>query len=225
MKKMNLFIRLFIAVTVLARLAACGAADPPGGFHENATIPIMTPAPSPEANGEAPFADFIPPENLTPNENPPAAPKQIEILGEFKTEILDDSPDRVSNLKLASSVLEGRTVASGGEFSFNATLGERTPEKGYKKAIMIDGEERKMVYGGGVCQISSTLYNAAENAGMEILERNNHSKNVGYVEQGDDAAVSFGNLDFEFKNPLPHPIAISMRVEDGYVYAAIIKAV
>ncbi len=145
--------------------------------------------------------------------------------GTFVTTILDTDAGRVRNLELCASVLEGVTVPAGGTFSFNDTIGQRTAEKGYEEAkILVDGHPDSAV-GGGICQISSTLYNAALDAGMEILERHSHTNEVHYVEIGQDAAVSYGTQDFRFRNPLDSPIRISVVVENTQVKAVIYKNV
>ena len=146
-------------------------------------------------------------------------------LGTFTTEILDTTPSRVHNLQLCATALDGAVIEGGAEFSFNGIVGERTREKGYEEALMLVDGERKPAIGGGVCQISSTLYNAAAAAGMEILERHSHTGEVHYVEIGQDAAVSFGEQDFRFRNPLAEPVKIALTIENTKVGAALYKAV
>ena len=146
-------------------------------------------------------------------------------LGMFITKVLDTDPGRVQNLKLCASVLTGLRVEAGADFSFNDTVGQRTAEKGYEEAaILIDGN-REYATGGGICQISSTLYNAALDAGMEILERHTHTNEVHYVELGRDAAVSFGSQDFRFHNPHAFPVSIEITVENTEVKATLYKIV
>ncbi len=146
-------------------------------------------------------------------------------LGAFTTEILDTTPARVHNIELCAQALNGLVVEGGAEFSFNGAVGERTSEKGYGEALMLVGGERKMAIGGGVCQISSTLYKAAEAAGMEILERHNHTGEVHYIEIGQDAAVSFGEQDFRFRNPYAEPVKIAITIENTKVGAVLYKVV
>lgn len=146
-----------------------------------------------------------------------------EELGSFYTPILDTEENRVNNIILASQVIDGVEVKSGEIFSFNNTLGARTEEKGYEEARILIGDEKGYGVGGGVCQVSSTLYNAAKNAGMEIIERHNHENEVHYVEIGNDAAVAYGSLDFVFRNIADGTIKLLMNVENGYVYAKIVK--
>ena len=144
-------------------------------------------------------------------------------IGSFYTPILDTDENRVNNLILCAKVIDGVEVGGGELFSFNNTVGARTEEKGYEEARILIGDEKGYAVGGGVCQISSTLYNAARLAGMEILERHNHKNEVHYVEIGNDAAVSYGELDFVFRNISESPVRLAMRVENGYVYADIIR--
>ncbi|MDD6309336.1 MAG: VanW family protein [Clostridia bacterium] len=161
----------------------------------------------------------IPTETATPTAVPPSP------IGMFVTDILDTDEERVNNLKLCAGVLDGVQVEPGAEFSFNGTVGQRTAEKGYEKArILVEGH-REYAIGGGICQISSTLYNAAAEAGMEILERHNHTNEVHYVEIGKDAAVSYGEQDFRFRNVLEVPITIGIVVENTQVKATIYKNV
>ena len=88
--------------------------------------------------------------------------------------------------------------------------------------MLVEGKRQKAV-GGGVCQISSTLFNAAEMAGMEILERHDHTGEVHYIEIGRDAAVSFGEQDFRFRNPLPVAVTVTLSVENGVVTAVLYR--
>lgn len=148
------------------------------------------------------------------------APKETEC-GSFYTQILDTDPERVNNLKVCAEALNGFEIAAGDVFSFNGAVGERTKAKGYEEARILIGDEAGCAVGGGVCQISSTLYNAAKNAGMEIVERHNHKNEVHYVPIGNDAAVSYGTLDFKFKNISENTAKIYLSVENGYVYAKI----
>ena len=171
---------------------------------------------------EIPMPSNMPIPTVTPS---PAATDAPVALGTFITEILDTDPGRVHNLTLCASVLSGIQVGPGEAFSFNDTVGQRTQEKGYEEAaILVDGN-REYAAGGGICQISSTLYNAAVDAGMEILERHTHTNEVHYVELGRDAAVSFGSQDFRFRNPLPHPVSMEISVKNTEVEATLYKTV
>jgi vancomycin resistance protein YoaR len=115
---------------------------------------------------------------------------------------------RLSNIRLALSSLHGQRIEPGETLSFNGIIGQRTEESGYMLAPAIaDGIMRDQV-GGGICQVSSTLFLAAAKADLEIVERTNHSRPVAYLDMGKDATVSWPNPDFSFKNNTPYPIFI-----------------
>ncbi|WP_265445587.1 VanW family protein [Acetivibrio straminisolvens] len=147
--------------------------------------------------------------------------KRIVEIGSYSTPLIDDSENRVDNIDTASDYLDNEKVLPGEEFSFNGTLGRRTAEKGYKKAPIIkrteSGPTKGYGIGGGICQLSSTLYNAVEKAGLEITERHSHSKKVPYVRQGKDAMVSYGSSDFKFRNNRQNPVVIKTEISDEKV--------
>lgn len=145
------------------------------------------------------------------------------LLGEAQTDILDAEEDRVHNIKLAADTLNGFGLASGEVFSFNEVLGDRTKEKGYRDAAVIVKGEKEEGCGGGVCQVSTTLYQAANSAGMTIIERNSHQKEVPYAGQGEDAAVNYGSLDLRFKNNLDFDVRFEVYIENEMVIAKIYK--
>ena len=156
----------------------------------------VAPAPQPEYHS-------ITPEALTS-----PAPLSIRPLGIFTTKFNPGSKNRAANIHLASSKIHNTIIHPGEEFSFNTMLGPTNEANGYEIAtVFVDGREEES-FGGGVCQVSSTLYNAAAAAGMTITEHHNHSLPVHYVEEGKDAATSYGGKDFKFRNDLPHPISI-----------------
>jgi vancomycin resistance protein YoaR len=152
----------------------------------------------------------------------------IEI-GSFSTSLLDDQKNRVENLHIAADCLNNERVSPGEEFSFNGTIGRRTEEKGYKKAPIIkrtkDGPKKGYGVGGGICQLSSTLYNAAQKAGLKITEMHHHSKDVGYVPEGKDATVVYGAKDFKFINNRSNPIVIKASVSEGKVAVSIFEMI
>ena len=127
-------------------------------------------------------------------------PKETEIAI-YTTKIKDKSSGRQNNISIACSTLNDTLVEPGAIFSFCDTLGQPTPEKGYKKALIFKNGDKVQGLGGGKCQISSTLYNAVlQVKELEVVERHPHSGKVYYVPEGKDAAVSFGTYDFKFKN-------------------------
>ena len=119
-----------------------------------------------------------------------------------------DNKNRNTNIQLSAAAINGVTVQPGEIFSFNGTTGERTAAKGYKEAAAISGGQSKDEIGGGVCQTSSTLFNAVARADLEIIERNPHAWPSNYVEKGFDATVNWPGLDFKFKNNTDWPIFI-----------------
>lgn len=133
----------------------------------------------------------------------------------FETKYNQMLKNRTTNLEVASKTVHGLEIAPGGVFSFNEVVGLATEEKGYKKAkIFLKGEEI-MGLGGGICQLSSALYNSADQAGLEIVERHAHSMKVHYVPEGRDAATAYGGVDLKFKNTLKTPIRIHAQMNDG----------
>jgi len=123
--------------------------------------------------------------------------------------------NRTINLEIAAKTINNMTLNPGEVFSFNEALGKLTRDKGYKSAkIFVKGKEEQGI-GGGVCQVSSTLYNAADYGGMKIVERHAHSKKVFYVEEGRDAATSYGGVDLKFRNTLDCPVKIVAKANDG----------
>lgn len=131
-------------------------------------------------------------------------------ISSFTTEILTDDDNRNHNISITCEKINGYTVKSGETFSFTDTIGKATEEKGYEKANVFDENGNTIKgLGGGNCQVSSTLYNAVLEAdGFEIVERHPHNQEVYYVPEGKDAAVSYGSVDFKFKNNNDYDIKI-----------------
>lgn len=138
----------------------------------------------------------------------------LSLVSNFSTSFVD-SNDRGHNIKLAGEKFRVYTVWPSETFSFNEITGERSPKNGYRKApVMMDG---RLVddYGGGVCQVSSTLYVAALKANFSIVERHNHGLPVSYIPMGLDATVSYGFLDLKMKNPHKTPYVIHCETKEG----------
>lgn len=130
------------------------------------------------------------------------------LRADFSTDISSSTKDRKHNIKNAINKLDKLVVAPNEIFSFNKSVGKRTQQNGYRQAKIIVNNEFVDGLGGGVCQVSSTLYNSALLAGFDIIEANKHSKQVGYVKYGFDAMVNFGSSDLKFKNNTNSPITI-----------------
>ena len=175
------------------------------------TLPASTPIPL-----STPGASTA----ITPE---PTITKNPNEISSFATTIYDKNENRVNNIKIAAEELDKTVIEPGEVFSFNETVGRRSKEKGYEEApIFVDGEKSKGV-GGGVCQVSTTLYNAALEADLEIIERHRHSREVSYVEEGKDAAVVYNSKDLRFKNTKDYPIEIRISVSEDEIHVTINK--
>ncbi|AHF07195.1 VanW family protein [Desulfitobacterium metallireducens] len=128
------------------------------------------------------------------------AMKITGLKAKYSTWFDASNTERTENVRLSAKALDGVVLTPGEEFSFNKTVGERTSSAGYKEAFIIVNDEFVPGLGGGVCQVSSTLYNATINANLEITERHPHSLEITYVPPGQDATVAYPYLDFKFKN-------------------------
>lgn len=120
--------------------------------------------------------------------------------------------NRITNLKLACQAINGYRLDPGKEFSFNAVVGQRTTEKGYQVAGVYSSGAAAQGVGGGICQVASTLFNAAVMADMEITQRKPHSLPVHYLDKGKDAAIDWPNVDLKFVNNGSTPVYIVARV-------------
>jgi vancomycin resistance protein YoaR len=131
------------------------------------------------------------------------------------------SPARSQNVAMALKSINNSVLWPGAVFSFNQTAGPRTPERGYMPAPIILNGGYEVGFGGGVCQVASTLYNAVLQAGLPVLERHGHTKPVGYVPEGRDAAVDYGYLDLKFQNNRPGPLILKTSYQGGKLYIEI----
>ena len=138
-----------------------------------------------------------------------------DLLSSFSTKYDESNVPRSKNLKIALSKLNGVVIMPGEVFSYNKTLGKRTVEEGYQYANGFAGGKVVPMLAGGICQISSTLYDAALYANMKIVERHNHMFQAGYVEPGKDATVVYGSLDFQFENTRKYPVMLKTKSGGG----------
>lgn len=141
-----------------------------------------------------------------------AFPDRLSI---FTTRYDASNYNRTTNLRLASDKINGKVLMPDDVFSYNQTVGERTIAAGYKDAKIYSGGKVVDGLGGGICQISSTLYNAALLANLEIVDRSNHQFVTSYLPEGRDATVVYGLTDFKFKNTRKYPIKIISSVQNG----------
>jgi vancomycin resistance protein YoaR len=132
-------------------------------------------------------------------------------IGRYVTSFNSHNKKRSNNIQLATKAINNQVVFPGETFSFNRVVGKRTVAKGYLRAPVIVRGEFSEDIGGGICQVSSTLYNAVDYAGLKIVERFSHSRKVPYIPPGRDATVSWYGPDFVFKNTYNQPILIRAR--------------
>ena len=202
---------------------------------EKGLAPASPDAPAPQASGASPAVAS--PAVASPAVETPAAPtvhtvelplktapKRITdemlagidgVLASFSTNFSAGNRPRASNIRLAASKLDGVLLLPGEKASFNDTVGRRTLKGGFKTAgVYINGKHDTGV-GGGICQVSTTLYNAALLSDLKILQRSNHSLPVPYVPLGRDATVDYGNLDLILQNTTPHAIVLTSHYAPG----------
>lgn len=167
---------------------------------------------------DAPKDEYVIPLKLT---NPKILTGNIgsenfpDLLGSFSTNYNASDTARSQNLKLASNKINGTVVLPGETFSYNNVVGKRTVEAGYKDAKIYENGKVVDGLGGGICQVSSTLYNAVLKANLQIVERRNHMFKTSYIEAGRDATVVYGSIDFKFKNTREYPIKIKCSSQNG----------
>lgn len=144
-----------------------------------------------------------------------------DLLGTYSTKYDGGNTDRTTNLRIACRKINDKVVLPGETFSYNKTLGERTPAAGYKNAKVYENGEVVDGIGGGICQISSTLYNSVLKANMDIVERRNHQFVTSYTPAGRDATVVYGLTDFKFKNTRKTAVRIKASCSNGIATVSI----
>ncbi|SFJ36160.1 Vancomycin resistance protein YoaR, contains peptidoglycan-binding and VanW domains [Paenibacillus sp. UNC496MF] len=142
-------------------------------------------------------------------------------IGHYATYYNSRNKNRSHNIRLAAQAINNTVIFPGETFSFNKVVGERTREKGYLEAPVIVRGELSEGIGGGICQVSSTLFNASDRAGLQIVKRYSHSRSVPYVRSGRDATVSWNGPDFAFENQYNQPILIRALAVPGKLYVSI----
>jgi vancomycin resistance protein YoaR len=138
-------------------------------------------------------------------------------LAAYVTDLSARTPEQRRNIAKAAASLQGRVLQSGEVFSFNDAAGPYTAERGYLPERSFRGKALIVEDGGGVCQVASTLYNAAQAAGLTILERTPHSQQVSSVPAGRDAAVAYGVVDLKISNGHPFPIKMVSREQGTHL--------
>ena len=158
------------------------------------------------------------------NSNETKKVKTETKISSFSTPIVDDNENRITNIKITCSRISDTVVKSKEEFSFCEVVGQPSSADGYKEAhAFVDGELVNAI-GGGNCQVSTTVYNAAKKIdGVKITERHEHGKEVGYIEMGKDATVAYDYLDLKFKNNNDFDLKLDAYVKDDKVCVDIYK--
>ncbi len=149
---------------------------------------------------------------------------RVQRIGQYVTYFNRRNKQRSHNISLATEAINNHVVFPGETFSFNEVVGKRTRERGYLSAPVIVRGELSEDIGGGICQVSSTLYNAVDHAGLNIVQRYSHSRRVPYVPRGRDATVSWYGPDFVFKNDLNQPILIQAKIYGGSMIVYILSS-
>ena len=151
------------------------------------------------------------------------APIESEIAS-FSTNLKGDSA-RLNNINITCNTINGTVIKNGDSFSFNSIVGQPTAEKGYQEADVFVNQKTEKGYGGGNCQVSTTIYNAALKVeGIEVTERHPHKKKVSYIEEGKDAAISYsGGLDLKFTNNTGNDIKLYVTCDDDSVDVKIVN--
>lgn len=144
------------------------------------------------------------------------------VLGSFDTPYGTTDTDRTHNLKVGSTALDGFVLQPGELLSFNAVVGPRSAEAGYRYATGIAAGELVDTMGGGICQVSSTLFGAAFFAGLEVVRARPHSRPSGYIDMGLDSTVVYPDVDLKLRNPFDFPVVVHMVVSQGKVRAEVL---
>ena len=150
--------------------------------------------------------------------------KYAKTLATYTTYFDASNTNRSTNLRLAIKSINGTVLQPGDTFSFNGVVGERTAARGYKTAIVFEGGQSVPGLGGGICQVSSTLFNAALMANQKIVERHYHSATISYVPLGRDATVAYGSKDFKFRNNKSVPVKIEATYNSSGSITVALKA-
>ena len=187
--------------------------------------PKETPAPAPpppEIAEEESAGDNTEQEKTGSEPVPePPMPKETELTSK-STPLVDKKENRLKNISLAVEAANQTIVKPGEEFSFNNTVGARTPKKGYKKAIIFVDKKKVKEIGGGVCQLATTIYQAAVAADLEIVERHEHKLDVTYAQKGEDATVFYGKLDMRFKNTTQQNLRVECSMDGEQVVVRLV---
>lgn len=143
-----------------------------------------------------------------------------DLLGTYSTKYVNNA-NRTTNLRIAASKINSTVIMPGETFSFNKVVGQRTRAAGYKDAAIFVNGKTEDGLAGGICQISTTLYNAVTLANLDVTERRNHSLLTSYSQPGRDATVVWGSSDLKFVNDRNYPVKLYFSVSDGYAKCSV----
>lgn len=149
--------------------------------------------------------------------DPPSGSENSErgTIASGSSKFAESNKNRSFNVKRGAARLDGVVIKPGETFSFNKTVGSASKKNGYLLAGVYSGDTLDEGYGGGICQVSSTLYNAVIRAGLQLVERHTHGFTVSYLPKGMDATIYYGSLDLKFKNTLSVPVTIRTSADSG----------
>jgi vancomycin resistance protein VanW len=150
-------------------------------------------------------------------------PGRWQTIGAYRTGLDGRTDSQIHNVRLSLKAIDGKILPPGAEFSFNRTVGSWSADRGYVKAPVSYDGELIPDWGGGVCQASTTLYNAALLAGLDILERHKHQFPARYAPPGQDAAVAQLDIDMRFRNPYQWPVKLTAEVEGNHVICRVLS--
>ena len=214
------FLYTMVALGVAISATGCANYRPGTNHGPLPTRTVAPPLPQTRPRSEAPpVSQAAVPAATTENVR---AENIKTTLATHQTEFSTNETGRATNISLASQAIHNHIIDPGATFSYNEVVGPTNERRGYKKSTIFVEGEKEEGFGGGVCQVSTTLYNAAKEAGLTILERHDHSLPVTYAESGDEAATSYGGIDFKFKNDKAHPVQITSTVENGKITVSIL---
>lgn len=221
-----------LSAALALSLAGCGQSSSPAAASSAAPTPSSSAAPASAAPSPSPVSAPESAPSASPSASPssgtetpaPAAKSTQTGAAQYDRELytdvlatytnhIDGTEDRLTNVTLAAQAINGVVVLPSADFSYNDTLGPRTEKKGYKPAPSYSNGKTVNTVGGGICQVSSTLYYCCVYADLSIVSRRNHSYVQTYVPAGLDAAVSYDSLDYQFRNSTDYPVKISAQVD------------
>lgn len=219
MKRYQIFIYIVLFLILLFTLTGCNNDENENQNSINSSGSKTSAIVNEENNLEENMVD----ENNQTSNAISELPKEQEISS-YSTTIKDKSVGRLTNISITCSTLNNTIVHSGETFSFNQVIGKPTAERGYQEASVIIDHKTEKGIGGGNCQVSSTLYNAVlAIPSLVVTERHEHGKDVTYVPEGKDAAVSFGSLDFKFRNDTGHDIRIDATTDNQTITTKLVQ--